>query len=80
MNELDRKTGQALSAIRKARGVTIKEICEKSDLYQSKVSCIENGKTSAKIADMEAYIEVCNATIKIEVTTGEVNIEYYLND
>jgi transcriptional regulator with XRE-family HTH domain len=72
-----RKIGARLKVLRKARGLTLREVAERAGLSASFVSMVENGRTEIAISRLVRLTGVCGASVADVLSEAhEPRVEY----
>ncbi|OEU85181.1 XRE family transcriptional regulator [Streptomyces abyssalis] len=71
---LDAERGHELASLRKAQGLSQKDVAEAMGVTQGRVSQIERGQAGLDTASMAAYLHAIGGELTILATIGNVSV------
>lgn len=61
------EVGSLLKRVRRYKGISQKQLAEKTHISQANISLLENGKYNISLVQLSKLLEACDATMKIGV-------------
>ena len=61
------EVGSLLKRVRRYKGISQKQLAEKTHISQANISLLENGKYNISLVQLSKLLEACDATMKVGV-------------
>ncbi len=62
------EVGSLLKRVRRYKGISQKQLAEKTHISQANISLLENGKYNISLSLLSKLLEACDARMKVRVT------------